>query len=66
MMIQYDITKNDTWNFDEIDYCMSIVCFNWVVTVDSNRRIYFKNSNNKESDQQWNSSVCNADYKSTV
>ncbi len=49
MMIQYDITKNDTWNFNEINYHMNIACFNWVVTVNSNRRIYFKNSNNKES-----------------
>ncbi len=49
MMIQYDITKNDTWNFDEIGYRMSIARFDWVVTVDSNRRIYFKNSNNRES-----------------
>ncbi len=49
VMIQYDITKNDTWNFDEIDYRMSIARFDWVVTVDSNRRIYFKNSNNRES-----------------
>ncbi len=49
MIIKYDITKNDTWNFDEINYCMSIACFNWVVTIDSNRRIYFKNLNNRES-----------------
>ena len=49
MMIQYDITKNDTWNFDEIDYRMSIARFDWIVTVDSNRRIYFKDSNNRES-----------------
>ncbi len=49
MMIQYDITKNDTWNFNEINYRMSIACFDWIVTVDSNRRIYFKNSNNRES-----------------
>ena len=49
MIIKYDITKNDTWNFDEIDYHMSITHFNWVVTVDLNRRIYFKNSNNRES-----------------
>ncbi len=49
MMIQYDITKNDTWNFDEIDYHMNIAHFDWVVTVNSNRRIYFKNSNNRES-----------------
>ncbi len=49
MMIQYDITKNDTWNFNEIDYRMSIARFDWVVTVDSNRRIHFKNSNNRES-----------------
>ncbi len=27
MMIQYDITKNDTWNFNEINYHMSIACF---------------------------------------
>ncbi len=49
MIIKYDITKNDTWNFDEIDYRMSIARFDWIVTVDSNRRIYFKNSNNRES-----------------
>ncbi len=49
MIIKYDITKNDTWNFDEIDYRMSIARFDWIVTVDSNRRIYFKNSNNKKS-----------------
>ncbi len=49
MIIKYDITKNDTWNFDEIDYCISIARFDWVVTVNSNRRIYFKNLNNKES-----------------
>ncbi len=49
MMIQYDITKNDTWNFDEINYCMSIARFDWIVTVDLNKRIYFKNSNNRES-----------------
>ena len=48
IMIQYDITKNDIWNFDEIDYHMSIAHFNWVVTVDLNKRIYFKNLNNKE------------------
>ncbi len=49
MIIKYNITKNDTWNFDEINYCMSIACFDWIVTVDSNKRIYFKNSNNKKS-----------------
>ena len=49
MMIQYDITKNDTWNFNEINYHMSIAHFDWVVTVDSNKRIYFKNLNNRES-----------------
>ncbi len=49
MIIKYDITKNNTWNFDEIDYHMSIARFNWIVTVNSNRRIYFKNLNNKES-----------------
>ena len=39
-----------TWWFNiEIDYCISIACFNLVVTVDLNRRIYFKNLNNKES-----------------
>ncbi len=49
MIVKYDITKNDTWNFDEIGYRMSIARFDWVVTVDSNRRIYFKDSNNRES-----------------
>ncbi len=49
MIVKYDITKNDTWNFDEIDYRMNIARFDWVVTVDSNRRIYFKNLNNRES-----------------
>jgi len=49
MIIKYNIMKNDTWNFDKIDYRMSIACFDWIVTVDSNRRIYFKNLNNKES-----------------
>ncbi len=49
MIVKYDITKNDTWNFDEINYRMNIAHFDWVVTVNSNRRIYFKNSNNKES-----------------
>ncbi len=49
MIIQYDIMKNDTWNFNEINYHMSIAHFDWVVTIDSNRRIYFKNSNNRES-----------------
>ncbi len=41
--------KNDTWNFDEINYHMSIACFDWIVTVNLHRRIYFKDSNNKES-----------------
>ncbi len=49
MIVKYDITKNDTWNFDEIDYRINIARFDWVVTVDSNRRIYFKNLNNRES-----------------
>jgi len=49
MIIKYDIMKNDTWNFDKIDYRMSIARFDWIVTVDSNRRIYFKNLNNRES-----------------
>ncbi len=49
MIVKYDITKNDTWNFDEINYHMNIAHFDWVVTVNSNRRIYFKNSNNRES-----------------
>ncbi len=33
MIIKYDITKNDTWNFNEINYHMSIAHFNWIVTV---------------------------------
>ncbi len=41
--------KNDTWNFNEINYHMSIAHFDWIVTINLNRRIYFKNSNNKES-----------------
>ncbi len=49
IIVKYYITKNDTWNFNEIDYRMSIAHFDWVVTVDSNKRIYFKNSNNRES-----------------
>jgi len=49
IVVKYDIMKNDTWNFDEIGYRMSIARFDWVVTVDSHRRIYFKDSNNRES-----------------
>ena len=48
MMIKYDITKNDTWNQLSYEHCI-VAHFDWIVTVDSNRRIYFKNSNNRES-----------------
>ncbi len=49
IVVKYNIMKNDTWNFDEIDYRISIARFDWVVTVDSHWRIYFKDSNNRES-----------------
>ncbi len=48
MMIKYDIMKNDTWNWLSYEHCI-IAHFDWIVTVDSNKRIYFKNSNNRES-----------------
>ncbi len=48
MMIKYDITKNDTRNRLLYEHCI-VAHFDWIVTVDSNRRIYFKNSNNRRS-----------------
>ncbi len=48
MMIKYDITKNDTRNRLLYEHCI-VAHFDWIVTVDSNRRIYFKNSNNRKS-----------------
>ena len=49
VVIKYDITKEDTWNFDETGYRMGIARFDWVVTVDPNRRIYSKDPDNRES-----------------
>ena len=42
VVVKYGITKNDTWNFDETGYRMDISRFDWIVTVDPNRIIYFK------------------------
>jgi hypothetical protein len=49
MIVKYDITEDDTWNFDETGYRMSIARSDWVVTVDPHRRIYSKDSDNRES-----------------
>ncbi len=49
MVVQYGITEDDTWNFDETGYRMGIARSDWIVTVDPNRRIYFKDSDNRES-----------------
>jgi len=35
MVVKYGITEDDTWNFDETGYRMSIARFDWVVTVGS-------------------------------
>ncbi len=48
MIKQYDMTKKNTWNFDEIEYHMSIARSDWIITVDSVRRIYMSNSDNRE------------------
>ena len=48
MIKQYDMTKKNTWNFDEIEYCMSIAHSDWIITVDSVQRIYMLNSDNRE------------------
>ena len=48
MIKQYDMTKKNTWNFNKIEYHMSIACFDWIITVDSVRRIYMLNSDNRE------------------
>ena len=48
MIKQYDMTKKNTWNFDEIEYRMSIARSDWIITVDSVRRIYMSNSDNRE------------------
>ncbi len=47
MMIKYDITKNDIRNQLLYEHCI-VAHFDWIVTVDSNRRIYFKNLNNRK------------------
>jgi len=49
VVVKYGITEDDTWNFDETGYRMSIARSDWVVTVDSNRKIYFKDPDNRES-----------------
>ncbi len=49
VIVKYGITEDDTWNFDETGYRMGIARSDWVVTVDSNRRIYSKDSDNRES-----------------
>ncbi len=48
MIKQYDIMKKNTWNFNEIEYRMNIARSDWIITVDSVRRIYMSNSDNRE------------------
>jgi len=48
-VVKYGITEDDTWNFDETGYRMGIARSDWVVTVDSIRRIYSKDPDNRES-----------------
>ncbi len=48
MIKQYGMTKENTWNFDEIGYRMGIARSDWIITVDSVRRIYMLNSDNRE------------------
>ncbi len=49
VIVKSGITEDDTWNFDETGYRMGIARSDWVVTVDPNRRIYSKDSDNRES-----------------
>ncbi len=42
------MTKKNTWNFNEIEYHMSIAHSDWIITVDSVWRIYMLNSDNRE------------------
>ncbi len=48
MIKRYNMTKKNTWNFDDIKYHISIAHFNWIITVDLIRRIYILNLNNRE------------------
>ena len=48
MIKRYDMTKKNTWNFDEIGYRMSIARSDWIITADHIRRIYMSNSDNRE------------------
>jgi hypothetical protein len=49
VIVKFDISDDDKWNFDETGFCIEIARSDFVITLNSDRRIYFKDSENRKS-----------------